>query len=231
MINIFRGILFSFLGLMTACSPVSFVSSTFSTLDSSSQERGLGGYVSDGELRTRYHFTLFDYDHKLFYYVKSNAYEGNLLLMGCVPTEAMQEDAVRLAWQVPGVKAVVNEITVGNCSNFSQTAKDKWISAKLNTLLLLDSRIRSRNYDILVVDGTVFLVGVAKSQAELDAAIEVAQDISGVKKVVSYVRIITNFEESRRKAMDDGRPSDAEKRRRLRQEGRDPLKKNTFIKE
>jgi osmotically-inducible protein OsmY len=227
MVGIFRALSFCGLLILASCSPVSFMSSTFSTLDSSSQERGLGGYVSDGELRTRYHFSLFDHDHKLFYHVKSNVYEGKILLTGCVPTEEMQEDAVRLAWQVPGVKAVINEMTVGNCSNFVQTAKDKWISTKLNTLLLFDGRVRSRHYDIFVVDGVVYLLGIAKSQDELDAAIDVAQGVSGVQKVISYVRVITNFEENRRKSLDGGRPSDMEKRRRTRQEERAPIKRNT----
>lgn len=220
MVAIFRVLMVSSLVCITACSPVSFMSSTFSTLDNSSQERGLGGYVSDGELRTRYHFSLFDHDHKLFYYVKSNVYEGKILLTGCVPTGDMQEDAVRLAWKVPGVKAVINELSVGNCSNFTQTAKDKWISAKLNTLLVFDGRVRSRYYDIFVVDSVVYLLGVARSKEELDAAIEVAQGVSGVQKVVSYVRIITNFEEKHRKSMDESRPSDMEKRRRQRLENR-----------
>jgi len=210
------------LGSLSACSPISFLSSSATTLDSSSQTRGLGGYVSDGELRTRYHFALFDHDHKLFYYVKSNAYEGRLLLTGSVPTAAMQEEAVRIAWQVQGVQSVINEITVCETQGFMQTAHDKWIATKLNTILFFDEKVNSRNYEILVVDGTVFLVGVAKSQKELEAAIKRAQGVSGVKKVVSYVRVITNLEEMYQKRQDNGRSSDADLRRKARIESRDP---------
>jgi osmotically-inducible protein OsmY len=207
---------------LSACSPISFLSSSTTALDSSSQTRGLGGYVSDGELRTRYHFALFDHDHKLFYYVKSNVYEGRLLLTGCVPTVEMQEDAVRIAWQVQGIQSVINELTVSEGKGFVQSAQDKWIATKLNTILLFDEKVNSRNYEILVVDGTVFFVGVARSQKELDAAIERAQGVSGVKKVVSYVRVITNFEDMHRKKQDNSRPSDADLRRKARTESRDP---------
>ena len=215
-------ITFFLLGTLSSCSPISFLSSSVTTLDSHSQTRGLGGYVSDGEIRTRYHFSLFDHDHKLFYYVKSNVYEGRILLLGCVPTVEMQEEAVRLAWQVQGVQAVRNEITVGKSKGFSQTAQDKWISTKLNTILLFDGKVNSRNYEILVVDGTVFLVGVAKSQKELDTAIQKAREVSGVKKVVSYVRIITNFEDMHRQSLEKSRASDADIRRKIRTESRDP---------
>lgn len=187
-------------------------------MDTTSQERGLGGYVSDGEIRTRYHFVLFEEDHKLFYHVKSNVYEGRLLLMGCVPTEEMREDAVRLAWQVPGVKSVSSEITVGDTSSFIQSTHDKWIATKLNTLLFFKENVSSRNYEVLVVGGTVYLVGVAKSQEELDTAIQVARDVSGVKKVVSYVRIMTHFEEHRRQRFKAKGVSHLEKKRQARQE-------------
>jgi osmotically-inducible protein OsmY len=210
------------LSSLSSCSPISFLSSSATTLDSSSQTRGLGGYVSDGELRARYHFALFDHDHKLFYYVKSNVYEGRLLLTGAVPTAEMQEDAVRIAWQVQGVQSVINEITVSKGKGFVQTAHDKWIATKLNTILLFDEKVNSRNYEILVVDGTVFLVGVARSQKELDAAIQKAQGVSGVKKVVSYVRVITNLEDMHQKKQNNSRSSDADLRRKARIESRDP---------
>ncbi len=211
------------LGFLSSCSPISFMSSTVTTLDSSSQNRGLGGYVSDGEIRSRYHFALFDYDHKLFYYVKSNVYEGRLLLMGRVPTVQMQDDAVRIAWQIKGVQSVINELTVGESKSFGQTVQDKVISTKLNAMLLFDEKVNSRNYEILVIDGTVFLVGIARSQKELDAAVKRAQGVSGVKKVISYVRIVTQLEEMQHnQTHDPNRTSDADVRRKARLESRDP---------
>lgn len=206
---------------LPACSPVGFFSSSVSSLDSSSQERGLGGYVGDGEIRMRYHFILFDYDHKLFYYVKTNVNEGKILLLGHVPNEKMVEDAVRLAWRVPGVKGVINELVVGESSGFTQTAHDKWISAKLNTLLIFDKKVRSRNFEVLVVDGTVFLVGIAESKEELEAAIQVAKGVSGVKHVVSYVRIVKSSRNTySKKGHSSTQSSDMEKRRALRQQTR-----------
>lgn len=217
--------LFVCVALLSGCSPVSFLSSSFSTLNKSSEERGIGGYVSDGEIGTRYGFILFDYDHKLFYYVKTNVYEGRILLTGCVPTEAMQEDAVRLAWQVPGVKAVINELTVGDGPGFSQTAQDKWISTKLNTLLFFNKNVKSRNYEFLVVHGTVYLVGIAHSKEELDHAIEVARGVSGVKKVVSYVRIATKYEHMWRRKFTEKHMNTAEERRESRKDPQKPHKR------
>ena len=208
-----------------SCSPISFLSSSISTLDSTSQNRGLGGYITDGEMRTRYHFLLFEHDHKAFYHVKSNVYEGRILLMGSVPTPEMQEDAVRIAWQVPGVRAVSNELQICKETSIVETAKDKWISTKLNTSLFFNQKVKSRNYEVLVLDGTVYLVGIAASQKALDEAIETARTTSGVKKVVSYVRIVTNYEDLHRETFANSRDSHHDTRRKVRQDSRDPSKR------
>ena len=49
--------------------------------------------------------------------------------------------------------------------------------------------MQSINYNIDVVQGIVYLMGVAQSQAELNRVIEKARTIPDVKQVVSYVKL------------------------------------------
>ncbi len=185
--------------LLNGCSPISFFSSGVATLDTTSQERGLGGYVTDTEIQTRLNVVLFEHDHVLHHRININVYEGRVLLTGRILTKKMQEDAVRLAWQVPGVKAVIDDTIIGEPRSLLEYGKDKWISTKLNTLLFVESTISSRNYEIVVVDGVVYLVGVCRDKKELDQIIEICRTTKHVKKVVSYVRLMTVLEKRRRK--------------------------------
>ena len=48
---------------------------------------------------------------------------------------------------------------------------------------------QSLNYSIEVVNGVVYLIGIAQNQKELDAVIEISKKTYGVTSVISYVRL------------------------------------------
>jgi hypothetical protein len=54
---------------------------------------------------------------------------------------------------------------------------------------LVFSNVRSVNYTVHTVDGSVYLIGSARDQAELERATTLARNVAGVKRVVSYVEI------------------------------------------
>ncbi len=210
----FGWILFVSVLFLDGCSPHTIFSSSVATLDTTSQERGLGGYVTDTEIQARLNIVLFEHNHVLHHRININVYEGRVLFTGRILTKKMQEDAVRLAWQVPGVRAVIDETTVGEPRSLGDYAKDKWISTKLNTLLFMDSDISSRNCEVVVVDGVVYLVGVCNGKKELDKIIEICRTTKNVKKVVSYMRLMTVLERRRRKVFNTKKqPSPLERNR------------------
>ncbi len=49
--------------------------------------------------------------------------------------------------------------------------------------------MREINYTITTVKGVVYIIGTARSKAELDRVVDRARNIGDVKRVVSYVRI------------------------------------------
>lgn len=202
---------------LTSCSPFGLFTSSLGSLDTASQERGLGGYVTDTEIKTRYSFWLFQKDHRLYMKIKTCCYEGRLLLMGRVPTEKMQDEAVALAWQVPGIKAVINELSVGEDYGAGRKVKDSVVESKLETLLFFKGNISSRNYQVYVYNGIVYLTGIAINRTELDEVINLARSVSGVDKVLSYVRILTKYEEQRRKMFSAKVESPLDREREQRQ--------------
>jgi osmotically-inducible protein OsmY len=118
-----------------------------------------------------------------------NVYDGKVLLTGTVENPEWRVDAVRLAWQVEGVKEVHSEIATGNKTTLTDDARDTWITTRLRSALTFDANVRSLNYTIETVNGTVYLIGSARTQAELDRVTNHARNLPNVRKVVTYVDI------------------------------------------
>lgn len=155
------------------------------------QERSAGDAVDDLVISTEIkHLYLNKNAYDLFSGVSVEVIEGRVHLTGKVKKPETRIDAVRLAWQPKGVKEVINEIQVTDkSSTISSIAKDKWIVAQLDTKLLLSSKVLSFNYSTDVVNNVVYIMGIAKSEEELDEVISIAQKIKGVKKVITHVRM------------------------------------------
>ncbi len=119
----------------------------------------------------------------------ATVYGGRVLLTGRVPQEDWRQEAVKRAWQADGVKEVYDEIQVGPETHFMDEARDTVISTRLKNDLLFDKYVKSINYTITTSDGTVYVIGTARSQQELNRVTDYARNIPNVRRVVSYVRI------------------------------------------
>ena len=119
----------------------------------------------------------------------ATVYNGRVLITGRVPQEDWRQEAVKRAWQADGVKEVYDEIQVGPATHFLDQARDTVISTRLKNDLLFDKYIKSINYTITTSDGTVYVIGTARSQQELNRVTDYARNIPNVRRVVSYVRI------------------------------------------
>jgi osmotically-inducible protein OsmY len=149
------------------------------------QERGLEGTVSDMEIRGAVNNAL----NMQYGTITVTAYQGRVLLTGSSPTMASKMDAQRVASQVSGVSRVYNEIEVGPAEDPLQATQDTWITARVRSDLVFDADIRSPNYTIETERQSVYLLGSARTQAELDRATQIARYVPGVQRVVSYVEI------------------------------------------
>jgi osmotically-inducible protein OsmY len=149
------------------------------------QERGLNGAYDDMQVRGAVSNAL----GTQFGAITPTVYQGHLLLTGSSPTMASKAEAERVASGVPGVTTVFNEVQIGPPEDTWQITKDSWITARVRSDLVFDADIRSPNYTIQTDHQSVFLIGSARSQAELDRATQIARYVPGVQRVVSYVEI------------------------------------------
>lgn len=175
---------------LAACSPLGMVAGAGAALGiSAAREGGISGTASDLKIKALISDKWFKYDLSTFAKLNLTVSEGRVLITGIVQNPDDRVEAVRLAWQVDGVNQVINEIRIANSEGFPGYVRDKWITTRLRTEMTFDREIQSINYSIDTVAGTVYLMGVAQTQYELNKVIELARTIPDVMQVVSYVKM------------------------------------------
>ena len=95
--------------------------------------------------------------------------------------------AVDHAWEVKGVREVINEIQVENKSDITDAAQDIWIELQAEGELLITEGVQSTNYNVECVNSVVTLMGIAQSEQELSLVTNLVSRTAGVTKVVSHV--------------------------------------------
>lgn len=151
-------------------------------------ERGVHGGIDDFAIKSNIQKAWLQ-ANPVLQTLNINVYEGRTLLTGAAPTPEAKAQAAQIAGQVPGVRAVYDEIEVAPPETAWADAQDAWITSRLRTELAFNPEIRSTNYTIETVDGSVYLIGSARTQSELDTATGIARNIPDVKRVVSYVEV------------------------------------------
>jgi len=153
------------------------------------QERGAGGSVDDLKIKTNIQNAWLQTNPLMQRDLNVTVYEGRTLLTGIAPNPEFKAQAKEVANRVQGVKTVYDEIEVAPPEGAWDSAKDSWISTRVRTELTFNPNIRSVNYTIETVNKSVYLIGSARSQEELNIATSAARTTPDVKRVVSYVEI------------------------------------------
>ena len=115
--------------------------------------------------------------------------EGVVLMAGNVPRQEDRIEAERIAWSAPRVDQVGNEILIKDKQGAIRNVKDGLLTTSVKTRLTADKYVKSRNINVESHDGVVYLLGVARNQAELERAAEIASTTRGTREVVSYVTV------------------------------------------
>lgn len=111
------------------------------------------------------------------------AYNGKVLLIGQAPSMDVVENAKNLAAGAEGVTEIYNEIRQGEKIGFGQITQDSWITTQVKSKLLVNGEVKATEVKVVTENSEVFLMGKL-SQAQADAAAEVARNVGGVTKVV-----------------------------------------------
>jgi osmotically-inducible protein OsmY len=153
------------------------------------RDKKMGDSLNDSKIDIAIKKRLYAVDSKLFSEVSAVTNQGCVLLTGVVSNPEWGGIAEREAWQVDGVVAVDNNVTSGEELSPGQIVKDGFITSSCRSSLLCAFSVRSVNYKLKTADGVVYVTGVARTEEELNTVLSKLQNVSGVKKVVSYVSI------------------------------------------
>lgn len=155
----------------------------------STTEKGLSTSVADTQIHAKLTDRFVKTDFSLVTAVDITVNDGAVLITGKVKTPEEKILATRLAWEIFGVREVVNELQVTDTSSIKDIAKDLAASATLRTKLITDGNISSLNFSIDVVNGTVYLSGVAANAEEMNRVVAHARDIRFTQQVVNYITL------------------------------------------
>lgn len=120
---------------------------------------------------------------------------GRVTLRGTAHSAAERDLAGRIAMNTHGVAAVDNQIKVSASKptlaesgksmsdEASADISDSWITTKVKSTLLYSSNVPGTAIDVTTNKGVVSLSGKVNNGAEHDLAIELAQNVRGVKSV------------------------------------------------
>lgn len=177
--------------LTAACDPVTLgVAGTAAAGGTAvAQERSVSDAISDQAIRISINDLWLRESLEMYNRLSLTVTEGRVLVTGQVPTPEERVTAIRLVWQVDGVREVINEVQVADSGGISGYARDAWISTQLRSRLAFDGSVSALNYSIDTVGGTIYIMGIAEDQAELDRVIAHARNIPYVQRVVPYVRM------------------------------------------
>ncbi|BFM12016.1 BON domain-containing protein [Simiduia litorea] len=121
---------------------------------------------------------------------------GKVTLTGSADNGTAKELAGRLAKNTHGVSSVDNQLTLKKTENtmmkadpktadptLSKSMSDSWITTKVKSTFIYSNNVDSSDIAVSTKEGMVTLAGKVGSGAERELAIELAQNIRGVKSV------------------------------------------------
>jgi osmotically-inducible protein OsmY len=121
----------------------------------------------------------------LYFEVASAVYQGRVLLTGKVRTEADKQRATNMVRDIPRVKEIFNEIQVNVPGGLS--SNDAYIETEIKVRAADVPELKAIDYRWTAVNGVVYLIGYAKSDAEAQRMIDVIRNTKYVTQVVPHV--------------------------------------------
>ena len=174
--------------VLSGCAPA-LVGVGTAAVAASSTEKGLTTSVSDSVIFTKIQDRFIQEDANLSTVVDVTVNDAAVLLTGKVKTPEEKVTATRLTWEVRGVREVINELQVTDTTSIKDVAKDLAASAQLRGKLIADSNVSSLNFSIDVVNGTVYLSGVAADAEEMNRVVGHARELRFAQQVVNYITL------------------------------------------
>lgn len=154
-----------------------------------SEERTLDDVVDDNGIKLHLNKLLLEDGLSLFKDVGTVVYRRHVYLLGDVEKAEDKARAGKIARVPEKVSGVTNDIQVTDEGGIVALVDDIYIEKVVQAKYLFDSDIDSANFRVRSVNGVVYLIGLAESQAELDKAVAIVDARGDVRRIVNYVTV------------------------------------------
>lgn len=124
-------------------------------------------------------------------HVNVTSYNRTVLLTGEVPDAATKEAVEKLVSSVNEIRRMTNELSISGNSSFSARSNDTYLTSKVKARFLDAARFQINVVKVVTENGGVYLMGLV-TQAEADAAVEIARTTGGVLRVIRVFEIISD---------------------------------------
>jgi len=158
----------------------------------STTEKGFSTSVSDGIIFAKLNEKFLQQNQVLLTHADVTVNNGEVVLTGRVKTQGDKSLATKLAWEIKGVRSVVNHLKVTETATLKQIGKDNAAVGLFRTKIGLDEEISSLNFSIDVVDGIAYLSGLANNTNEMNKVIYHAENTRFINEVISYIVVSTD---------------------------------------
>ena len=153
-------------------------------------ERSLGTVIDDATIKVNIAAKFLSAENNLFVNINTSVLEGRILLTGLVDSQEIRIDAVRLVWEVEGVREIINEIEIGDRSTLKDYASDLWINTQARAVAAKVVGIRAITFNFETIQGKIYIAGISNRQDLLEEMISSLKNIKGVNEIVNYVMIV-----------------------------------------
>ena len=125
---------------------------------------------------------------QMFLGVTVHVLEGRVLLTGNVGSKVYVDEATKVSWSVRGVREVINELSI-EMKPISHSANDSLIEKAIQSRLLVEKKMISTNYRVVVNNNIAYILGIAQNEDEMNRALYIASNSKGVSKVINYIML------------------------------------------
>lgn len=125
-------------------------------------------------------------------HVNATSYNRMLLLTGEVPDAATKDLVERTAIaNSTEIKRVTNELQIAGVSSYTARSNDTYLTSKVKARFLDAARFSINHVKVITENNSVYLLGIV-TQAEADAAVDIARTTGGVQRVIRVFEIISD---------------------------------------
>ena len=170
---------------LNSCAIVTTAGSLVGSASTSS--RGFSGTIEDTYLMSKIISKITVMKLSNFPNITVSVINGKVLLAGNIENQEKRLELIKKVWWIDGVREIYNELEIGPPISFSEKTEDFIFEVKINNRLLLEPGIYSNNYNVDVVNGNVYVMGVSSDIEEKTKIEKFLNSMDDIKRLFLFV--------------------------------------------